>query len=63
MFAMVFGVVILWSLHPVNLTMIEDAPLFWEYFRAYFLMAFLSSIGVVQIAVTRAGINLSLIHI
>ena len=41
----------------MNLATIEDAPLFWEYFRAYFLMAFLSSIGVLQIAVTRAGIN------
>ena len=57
MVALILGAVILWSLHPVNLAMIEDAPLFWEYFRAYFLMAFLSSIGVVQITVTRAGIN------
>ena len=57
MVALVLGAVILWSLHPVSLAMIEDAPLFWEYFRAYFLMAFLSSIGVLQIAVTRAGIN------
>jgi hypothetical protein len=57
MVALVLGAVILWSLHPVSLAMIEDAPLFWEYFRAYFLMAFLSSIGMLQIAVTRAGIN------
>jgi hypothetical protein len=55
--ALILGAVILWSLHPVSLATIEDAPLFWEYFRAYFLMAFLSSIGVLQIAVTRAGIN------
>jgi len=57
MVALVLGAVILWSLHPVSLAMIKDAPLFWEYFRAYFLMAFLSSIGVLQIAVTRAGLN------
>ncbi len=57
MVALVIVSVILWSLHPVSLATIEDAPLFWEYFRAYFLMAFLSSIGVLQIAVTRAGIN------
>ena len=55
--ALILGAVILWSLHPVSLAMIKDAPLFWEYFRAYFLMAFLSSIGMLQIAVTRAGIN------
>lgn len=55
--ALILGAMILWSLHPVNLATIEDAPLFWEYFRAYFLMAFLSSIGVLQIAATRAGIN------
>jgi hypothetical protein len=55
--ALILGAVILWSLHPVNLDNIKDAPLFWEYFRAYFLMAFLSSIGVLQIAVTHADIN------
>ncbi len=55
--ALILGAVILWSLHPVNLDNIKDAPLFWEYFTAYFLMAFLSSIGVLQIAVTHAGIN------
>ena len=57
MVALILGAVILWSLHPVSLATIKDAPLFWEYFRAYFLMAFLSSIGVLQIAVTYAGIN------
>ena len=55
--ALVIGSVILWSLHPVSLATIKEAPLFWEYFRAYFLMAFLSSIGILQIAVTYAGIN------
>ena len=51
------GAVILWSLHPVSLATIKDASLFWEYSRAYFLMALLSSIGVLQIAVTYSGIN------
>lgn len=55
--ALVIGSVILWSLHPVSLATIRDAPLFWEYFRTYFLMAFLSSIGILQIAATHAGIN------
>ena len=57
MVALAIGAVILWSLHPVSLATIKDASLFWEYSRAYFLMALLSSIGVLQIAVTYSGIN------
>ena len=57
MVALAIGSVILWNLHPVSLATIKEAPLFWEYFRTYFLMAFLSSIGILQIAVTYAGIN------
>lgn len=57
MVALAIGALILWSLHPVSLATIKEASIFWEYFKAYFLMALLSSIGVLQIAVTYAGIN------